>query len=207
MFNNKKTIIEINPHETITNLIKLYILKSNDNINNADFFFNNKQLNTYIGKRLTLIEVGLKNNDKIIVKSNNCLIGAGQFDTIINIKFIKSYESPKIKKYNNSNLNGILKLCLLKEISYKVGSKELNNLPNNISEIMIILKNGYIENNNDKNLICDILKKTNGNNILSFSKYIDKIIDMNQLNNIINLFKPFCCCSSNEDFNEIHLLQ
>ena len=26
---------------------------------------------------------------------------------------------------------------------------------------------------------------------------------MNQLNNIINLFKPFCCCSSNEDFNEI----
>ena len=101
MFNNKKTIIEINPHETINNLIKLYILKSNDNINNADFFFNNKQLNTYIGKRLTLIEVGLKNNDKIIVKSNNCLIGAGQFDTIINIKFIKSYESPKRKKYNN----------------------------------------------------------------------------------------------------------
>lgn len=85
MFNNKKTIIKINPHETITNLIKLYILKSNDNINNADFFFNNKQLNNYIGKRLTLIEVGLKNNDKIIVKSNNCLIGAGQFDTIINI--------------------------------------------------------------------------------------------------------------------------
>ena len=27
---------------------------------------------------------------------------------------------------------------------------------------------------------------------------------MNQLNNIINLFKPFCCCSSNEDYNEIY---
>ena len=68
---------------------------------------------------------------------------------------------------------------------------------------MIVLKNGYIGNNNTKNFICDILNKTNGNNIMSFSKYVDEIIDINQLNNIINKFKPSCCCSSNDDYNEI----
>lgn len=89
-FNNIKTIIEINSNETISNLLKLYIIKSNDNINNIDFFYNNKQLNTYIGQRLTVLEAGLKNYDKIIVKSNNCLLGAGNFDGTINIKFLKS---------------------------------------------------------------------------------------------------------------------
>ena len=82
----------------------------------------------------------MKNNDKIIVKSNNCLLGAGKFDETINIKFLKSYENQINKKNFNFNLNGILKLCLLKEISAKLGSKELNDLPANISDIMLILK-------------------------------------------------------------------
>jgi hypothetical protein len=152
MFSNIKTIIEVNPHETITNLIKLYILKSRDNINDVDFFFNNKQVNTYIGKRLTLIEAGLNNKDKIIVKSNNCLIGAGQLNTNINIKFLKLYQAQQSKIFINSNLNKILKLCLLKEISSKLRNEELNNLPKNVSDIMIVLKNGYIGNNNNKDL-------------------------------------------------------
>ena len=97
MFSNTKTIIEINPHETITNLIKLYIIKSRDNINDVDFFFSNKQLNTYIGKRLTLIEAGLNNKDTIIVKSNNCLFGAGQLKANINIKFLKLYQAQQSK--------------------------------------------------------------------------------------------------------------
>ena len=72
------------------------------------FFYNNKQLNTYIGKRLTLIEAGLKNNEKIIVKSNNCLMGAGNFDGTINIKFLKLHQNQNSKQNFNSNLNGIL---------------------------------------------------------------------------------------------------
>ena len=68
---------------------------------------------------------------------------------------------------------------------------------------MTILKIGYIGIYINKNCICNILKKTNGNNIMSFSKYVDEIIETNQLNNIINQFKPFCCCSSNDVYNEI----
>ena len=146
----------------------------------------------------------MNNKDKIIVKSNNCLIGAGQLNTNINIKFLKLYQAQQSKIFINSNLNKILKLCLLKEISSKLRNEELNNLPKNVSDIMIVLKNGYIGNNNNKDFICDILNKTNGNNIMSFSKYVDEIIDINQLNNIINQFKPFCCCSSNDVYNEIN---
>ena len=197
----------INQHETINNLLKLYIIKSNDNINNIDFFYNNKQLNSYIGERLTLIEVGLKNNEKIIVKSNSCLMGAGEFDGTINIKFLKLNQNQNTKQYFNSNLNGILKLCFLKELSSKLESKKLSDLSPDISNIMLYLKNGYIENNNMNNCISDILKKANGNNILSFSKYIDEIIDSNNLNNIINLLKSgcscLCFCSSREDYYEI----
>ena len=197
----------INQHETINNLLKLYIIKSNDNINNIDFFYNNKQLNSYIGERLTLIEVGLKNNEKIIVKSNSCLMGAGEFDGTINIKFLKLNQNQNTKQYFNSNLNGILKLCFLKELSSKLESKKLSDLSPDISNIMLYLKNGYIENNNMNNCISDILKKANGNNILSFSKYIDEIIDSNNLKNIINLLKSgrscLCFCSSREDYYEM----
>ena len=130
----------------------------------------------------------MKNNDKIIVRYSSSLKGAGYFPNLnINIKFLKSQKRPYVINISNSNLHGLLKLCLLKEISSKLDNIQLNKLPNIISFIMKSLNNGYQQNNNIKNCISDILNKTNGNNIIIFSKYVDEIINSYQLNNILYL--------------------
>ena len=90
----------------------------------------------------------------------------------------------------------MLKLCLLKEISSKLNNYQINNLPDNISYIMKILKNGYVDSPDMKKCIKGVLKKMSGNNIISFSKYVKEIVTLNDLNNIIGLLK-------NDELSEI----
>jgi hypothetical protein len=121
-----------------------------------------------------------------------------QLEKIINIKFIKqpgnkNYYMP----YLNSELYGLLKLCLLKEISSKLNDYQINYLPDIISYIMKILKNGYIDSPNIKKTIKEVLEKMRGSNIINFSKYANEIITLNELNNIIALLK-------NDELNEIN---
>ena len=66
-----------------------------------------------------------------------------------------------------------------------------------IKYIINILKNGYIEQDEDiKNAIKEVLKKMKGSNIINFSEYVDEIIDQKQLDKIINLL-------DNENFKKI----
>ena len=67
---------------------------------------------------------------------------------IINILFIKKSKD----SYNNNfncELYGVLKLSLLKEISSKLSIDDLRKLPELITYIIRILKNGYIETDED----------------------------------------------------------
>ena len=79
------------------------------------------------------------------------------------------------------DLYGLLKLCLLKEISSKYQEEQIKKLPDLLSYIIQILKNDYINDRISKEDIKKVLEKMKGSNILNFSKYIDKSIDSNQI--------------------------
>ena len=133
--------------------------------------------------------------------------GGPSFVKEINIKFIKNQR----KKYNSfdifdiygfdyfgtsnffqkfkseeEELYGLLKLCFLKEISLRISKYQIRKLPEFISYIFEILKNGYIQEENPKKDIKNILQKIEGSNILNFSKFVDKTINLNHINTILN---------------------
>jgi len=112
--------------EKVYELIERYRIKSQDNCMTKKFIFNAKNLDF----SLTVIEAGLTNNANIFVVQTDGIKGAGGswYNKEINIKFIKSskiYDN----KITNCQLNGLLKLCLLKEISSKLNDDELIKLP------------------------------------------------------------------------------
>ena len=75
---------------------------------------------------------------EVIVASD--IIGAGPiYEKKINIKFIK-LPSSVIYKNNNKDIKGILKLCLLKEVSQKLTDDKLKLLPDIFNYIMKILQ-------------------------------------------------------------------
>ena len=92
----------------------------------------------------------------------------------IDIKFFRSGNINnlfnKIKFLQNSfiDLHGLLKLCLSKEISICEEFEQIEGLPEHISNIIKILKNGKIKYNEIKLGIQEILKKMKGGNILNF---------------------------------------
>ena len=106
----------------------------------------------------------------------------------INIKFIKLSQNI-ISNNENPEIFGLLKLCLLKEMSHKISEDLLKKLPELIYCIMQILSKGYVKDNPNelKNNIVEILEKMKGSNIINFSNYVDEIIDSNQINEILNL--------------------
>ena len=128
----------------------------------------------------------------------NINVPLSQPEKIINIKFIKQPEINEIYiPYSNVELYGLLKLCLLKEISPKLNNNQIKQLPDNVANIMKILKNGYIDSPDIRKNIKGVLEKMKGSNIISFSRYVNEIINSNELNNIIALLK-------NGELNEIN---
>ena len=76
-------------------------------------------------------------------------------------------------KFNNQKeeeLYGLLKLCLLKEISSKYNDSQIKQLPNSLSYRIQILQNGYIKDTIAEDDIKKVLEKMKGSNILNFSK-------------------------------------
>ena len=127
------------------------------------------------------------NNNYDDVKINNIPLNME-----INIKFIKFSNYSAFNCQND--LNGILKLCLLKEISSKIGDSELDKLykmksiPDNIYFIMKILTKGYvnIDNKNEAGkAIKQMMEKENGCNIINFSNYVEEQIDQNWVNKLM----------------------
>ena len=103
----------------------------------------------------------------------------------INIHFLKVLNQSKPVKYN-IDLYGLLKLCLLKEIVKKLDNKTINNLEENIRYVLLILKLGQIDFGDVKIGIKKILEKMEGGNILCFSKYVNEIINRENIINLIN---------------------
>ena len=155
------------------------------------FIFNSIKLEY---NSLTLAEVGIgkdPNTSIIVVIDTDAIKGAGYtYNKEINIKFLKLPNS-SIYKNDNQDIIGILKLCLLKEVSQKLTDDNLKQIPDIINYIMKILQRGYIEENpyNIKQNIKDVLDKMMGSNIINFSNYVDKIIDSYQLDKILSLLE------------------
>ena len=102
-------------------------------------------------------------------------------DMTINIKFFKLNNNTS-NISNNANLFGLLKLCLLKEIAITNDYEKINNLPEILSNIMEILKNGKINYKNNQEGILKLLKQIDGSNIINFSKYVDNLIHQSNIN-------------------------
>ena len=188
-----KILIKSSLDEKVNDLIDKFLTRiglTKEVVNRLLFIFNSKRLDY---NNLTLAEIGVEidKNPKISVIDNN-LIGAGGFDyrKEINIKFLKLPNSSTYEN-NNQDIIGILKLCLLKEVSQKLSDDILQKLPDILNYIMKILQNGYIMENpkNIKQNIIDVLIKMQGSNIINFSNYVDEIIDSNQLDKILSLLE------------------
>ena len=69
--------------------------------------------------------------------------GGTYYSKEINIKFIKSTEDKNKNKISfiNNELTGLLRLCLLKEISIKLDIEQIRQLSTLTSYIMELLKN------------------------------------------------------------------
>ena len=100
------------------------------------------------------------------------------YNTIIVYKKVNSKCSKK-----DEEISGLIKLCLLKEISFKLNNNNINKLPliQNLKNINI----KYINNSKEeiKNVL-SLIKKSN--NIINFSDYIDETINIKQINELIN---------------------
>ena len=128
-------------------------------------------------------EIGnIKNEYAVEEKDNN---NNDNFDIEINIKFGKNVFNNR--EYNFIDLNGLLKLCLFKEIaiSNDINNYVINNLPKHISNIISILKRGKINYKNVQEGILKTLRKIRGGNIINYSKYVNGIISQNDIKNYL----------------------
>ena len=183
---NKYNII-ISPYKTIGDLLNEIYLKFYDiNIEFCDIISKNINLRK-IDKSLKIYQFLFNNSIVNIIERKN-VKGGDIMKKEINIKFIKL--TPNIFENNcdyDFNLHGLLKLCLLKEISLKLDYNRIAQMPLIISSIMEILKNGEIKSTQNKECIKEVLNNISGSNIINFSRYVNKIIDLNYLKNILRL--------------------
>ena len=107
-------------------------------------------------------------------------------------------------------LSGILHLCNLKNIARYIDLKKIKN--DTIREIMKDLKEGIELSDNPKEDIKESLKKTDGNNILTFINYLNKKIKNKDVQDLIDLIDDnkrkdieafWSILSKYQDFNEL----
>ena len=100
---------------------------------------------------------------------------------------IDFFKTNKNNFYINSNpdLPGLLKLCLLKKISKGLNLNYLYDLPKYIKNIIQILQNGKLDCDDAQEGILQILKKIKGSSIINFSKYVDGLINKNDINTLL----------------------
>ena len=189
------------PLESLKSLISRFFQISGLDPKCHKLYYNNKIINKDSSDSLS--QKGLINNSRIQVSAiifesyvsyaeNN---KDQYFDFNIFIKFIKLNQNSVFNC--NKDLRGILKLCLLNEISSKLDEQALNYIKatkdmNTIYYILKILNKSYQELNfsgKTKDDIMKIMSKENKRNILNFSNYVDSKINKDVLQWIINFLK------------------
>ena len=152
------------------------------------FIFNGNNLDDY----LTIGQLGITNKSMITVIDTKGVKGAGYPPIQIHI-YIKFIKFCNFSMFNcNKDLNGLLKLCLLKEISSKIKVEDIKTLqkfPDIIYYIMTILKNPgqlFDPRKEIKENIENILNKT-GHNILNFSNFVDGEINPEHILKMMNM--------------------
>jgi len=181
-----------NLEETIGNLLSKFCKMFGINQKNYCFIFKGKSIDNEPNKTLSELDLPKDSNClSINIVNKHDISGAGDAPTLqIFIKFIKFNN---YSKFNcNVDLKGILKLCLLNEITSKWNDINLNEIKK-FSEIayfiMKILKYSYIpslyEKEANKN-IKEVLEKVSGSNIISFSNFVEEEINSDCLNKIMN---------------------
>ena len=118
-----KVEIESSLDEKINDLIDTFLKKvglPKEIINKKLVFFLGAEKLDYNNLTLAEIGIGTPKKSTITVIDQSNIIGAGTppYKKVINIKFLKLPNS-SIYKNNNKEIIGILKLCLLKEVSQK----------------------------------------------------------------------------------------
>ena len=201
-------IVSYDEDMTIENFIKNFLSHLNLNVTLDHkvytFKWGNKILNQckFLDKPLKdIIKPGSR--VKFIRKQDIHYSGAW-YEKTINIKFIKTSKNISDKN-NNSEILGLLKLCLLKEVSQKISVEKLKSLSDIIYYTMKILSNGYIEDDPDnlKQNIKDVLEKMKGSNIINFSNYVDEIIGSYEINKILSFLEEKDLIEMNDTKNRL----
>ena len=163
-----------------------------------------------------IFQAGLSNNCEIqIYKNDNKLLSNRCEEAYIIpnntidknfkifIKFIKSNTFSKFKY--NIDLKGLLKLCLLNEISSKINLNDLEKIKYISQEVYFILKILRQSNNTDLNQPDETIKKIlgdkYGSNILCFSNYVNEVINAQ----MINQFMKYLTQNALYEINDIKI--
>ena len=154
---------------------------------------------------LNLLQAGLSNNSEIQIIKND-----GKFSVRVpekleiknntvdnNFKiFVKFIKSNTISHYRiNAELKGLLKLCLLNEISLKLNQNDLEKIRYFSQEAYSILKILKQSNNTDSSkpdeTIRKVLSEKFGSNILCFSNYVDEVLNSQLINQLMQYLNKF----------------
>ena len=191
--NKKMEIVQPIIEQYSNNQANIILQPQNNNIqNNSQIIINNNNLVSKFGETQDNKNISRNFFEPEITKQNEIL------NKELNVKFL--YDKSKIGKsiYINSNLTGLLNLCLMKEIAYRLGPSELAQLSYPLDMIIGILKNGYISQTKDlKQDIKTILNDEKGCNIINYSKYVNNVIKPEYITYLRQLLRP-------NDSNEIN---
>ena len=147
----------------------------------------------------TIVQAGFSHNSEIkIITSERVeeayIISNNKVDSNFKI-FIKFIKSNTISQYrSNIDLKGLLKLCLLNEISLKLNQNDLEKIRYFSQEAYSILKILKQSNNTDSTLPDETIKKVLGeklgSNILCFSNYVDETLNSQIINQLMKYINP-----------------
>ena len=197
--NNNVQNIEISPDSKVEELVKK--VKMQFHITN--FFklvVNGKPLVNSMTVAENALETGT--NVHVMFEENRNDEKTGYIKHI-NISF--AYNNDNKVKNDNSELTGIAKFCYLKEIASKLSEENINNFPEEIKCILLLLKNGKIKEvekmGDETQKLLERYRKTN---ILNFTNYVNNAVNSNQIKtmlsnlnkdvaNEIQLFKNHLC--------------
>ena len=186
--------IEANPQESFRELASRFYKQSGLKPVDYKLYLGQKRMNNESLEPIS--KLGLLQNPLITLSSvelESCVFaGKGTSDYKIYIKFLQNNSN---SAYNcNSDLNGLLKLCLLNEIALRIDEKSLETIKNYqnyniIYYILKILKDSSLDldpkTKVDENIKI-IMSKKNGRNIINFSNFVDEKINTNVLQWILN---------------------